>query len=138
MMDAPIEDISLEQFKEIIDSGLIEEDIPFDLLVNHYPDLLSEWYPGYPNAPRYTREGDPICCRGHVKDGKVFLNNFTDTENHTISLIELSIPDGEYDLWFHKNSNGEFFVHIMKKGSIKKLSELLNYIESTPNESRKL
>ena len=30
-----------------------------ELIAEKFPDLLDDWYPGYPGAPRMDEEGDP-------------------------------------------------------------------------------
>lgn len=72
-IEIPITDLSLESFREIIMSGQVEGEIPFDLLAEHYLELLGEWYPGYPGAHRKATPTDPFPVRAYVKDKKMTL-----------------------------------------------------------------
>ena len=108
-MEIPIAELPFEKFKQLIDSGAIQEEIPFDLLATHYPQLLSKWYPGYPGAPRFAKEGDPFSAQAIVKNRKMILD-IPGMENSPVTL-EDNVSDGRYDVWLMKEDSGQWCIY---------------------------
>ena len=105
----PLADLSVEDFKKIIQSGCIEGEVPFDLLAEHYPELLSEWYPGYPGVQRMSTKDDPFPARARVQNGMMTLDlpGFRDTPRP----VDADVEDGFYDVWLKKGESGEWTLH---------------------------
>jgi hypothetical protein len=106
-ISVPITDLPLEEFEKIIHSGCVEGEIPFDLLAEHYPDLMIEWYPGYPGTPRPMTEEDPIPAQAQVQNGKIILT--------VRGMGDLEFPndildDGTYAIWLRIDGEGEWDV----------------------------
>lgn len=96
-IEIPITDLSLESFREIIMSGQVEGEIPFDLLAEHYPELLSEWYPGYPGDGRCDHSSDPIPVQCRIEKGKIAV--VTPGLEWLDFPEPAEIPDGIYYAW---------------------------------------
>ncbi len=104
-IEIPLSDLPLEEFKKLISSGVIEEEIPFELLCDLYPTLLKEWYPGYPGAPRERTQEDPMCLVGDIRNGKVVFNGFSMLANFSIPL-EGDVPfEGEHEVWLRRDGD---------------------------------
>lgn len=105
-MTMPIEEVSLEALQAFIDQDLVKDEIPFEVLANHYPSLLSDWYPGYPGRPRPMNNNDPIPCHGYIKDGRVTLNDIFGADLGPIDLeMGIDVKEGEYLIWIHCKNN---------------------------------
>lgn len=106
-------DFPLETLKELIDQNVFDEELPFELLVEEYPSLLSDWYPGYPGVPRKMTPEDPISCRGTVKGDQVSLN-LLGQGDLSFPLEGRGIQDGQYDVWLQKKGENDWFLHIVQ------------------------
>ncbi len=104
-------ELSLDSLIQLIENNMIEDELPFDLLFEQYPSLLSRWYPGYPLEPRMMTDKDPIRCRGNIKNKMLTIPEFNNSE---FPLDENCKLEGKYDVWLVKNDNNEFFVHIVE------------------------
>lgn len=112
-MNVSLEEVSLEEMQAFIDQGLVKSEIPFEVLANQYPPLLSDWYQGYPGTPRRMNENDPIPCQGYIKDGQVTLNDVFGSSLGPIDLEKGSdIKEGEYLIWIHYK-NKQFSMTIV-------------------------
>jgi hypothetical protein len=103
-VNIPLEEMPLDSLVELIESGAIQEEIPFDAIAEHYPVLLDVWYPGFPGDPREMTEQDPIRCRGQVRNKLI-----------TLELLEVSFevenwPDGTYDFFLREADNGHWII----------------------------
>lgn len=107
----PIKDISLETFKEMISEGLFKDEIPFDLIAEHYPELLSVWYPGYPDLPRPATEFDPLPYTAIIKDGKMTLEETAEAKEIPVEGFN-ELEDGKYKLWIIKDNDDSYSVII--------------------------
>jgi hypothetical protein len=107
--EVSIEDISLEAFKQLIASGMIRDEIPFELLSTHYPSLLDNWYPGYPGVPRKMTADDPLCLDGYIKNGMV---TFKDFGSGPIPIDADSSLEGEHKVWLQKDEDS-FLIHVV-------------------------
>ena len=107
------QDLPLEELKQLIDSNLITDELPFELLATHYPSLLSEWYPGYPDAPRPMTKKDPMRCRGYIKNGTVTFRDIPGLKDSPIPLGENIALEGEHDVWLTRDDNDAWFVHVI-------------------------
>ena len=89
----PITDFSLEEFEEIIHSGRVEGEVPFDLLAEHYPELMLEWYPGYPGTPRPMTEEDPIPAQAQVQNrSKLYSSSHLHTPSRHWFCLTRPLP----------------------------------------------
>jgi len=98
--------IPLETLVECIESGAIKEEIPFDALVEHYPTLLDDWYPGFPCKPRKMTEQDPIRCQGRVSKQLVTL----ELEEEVSIEINENWPEGRHNFFLKKDDLGDWSI----------------------------
>lgn len=105
----PLSDLSIEDFKNLIHGGGVKGEVPFDLLVEHYPELLSEWYPGYPGVSRKSTSSDPTPMRCYVKNGEMTFH--TPGIEPSTYPVENDIPDGTYYVWVSTIDGRELSVH---------------------------
>ncbi len=99
-------DIPLETLLNMIDNGLIENEIPFDLLAKEYPELLERWYPGFPGFPREMNEGDPFCVDGVIKGEFVIIQDLPDIGKlHVPGVKESEFKMGKCKVWLKKEGN---------------------------------
>lgn len=112
-IEVPIQDISLEQFEELIENGCFKDELPFDFLADCYPEVLVDWYPGYPVEPRDPREADPFPCRALVKEGKLIIN---ESEELDFPKGDEIPSEGEYDVFIQKTDDMHR-IHLFPRGS---------------------
>jgi hypothetical protein len=93
----PLSELSYDDFEDLMNSGEVEQEVPFDFLAEHYPELLWAWYPGYPGNARDATSADPTPMRGRVTDG--ILTVETPGIKPSSFPVEDDIPDGTYYLW---------------------------------------
>jgi hypothetical protein len=105
-----LEQVPLEAFVQLIEQGIIQEEIPFDLLAKHYPELLDEWYPGYPGSARLQTAEDPFPCRGEFRNGLLTLD--LGKESLSMPLQEPHPPEGRYELLIKKDDHGEWIAYV--------------------------
>jgi hypothetical protein len=111
IVSVDVQDFPLEALQQFIDDNTIKGELPFELLATHYPSLLSEWYPGYPGAPRMQTEEDPIPCRAYIKNGMITILDAPGLENIP---LEDCTEEGEYDVWLQLEDDS-VVVHIVEK-----------------------
>ena len=100
------QEIPLEALVALIESGQIQDEIPFELIAEEYPDLLDDWYPGYPGFPREMTEGDPFCARGIVEGAFLILYDIPGIDKIPISpLAEEEFGIGECKVWLKKDGD---------------------------------
>lgn len=104
-----LEDLSLEDFQDLIERGLIQDEVSFDLLNEHYPELLSEWYPGYPGAHRSSTSSDPFPGKCRVENGNVYIR--CPSLEISCPPVGDEVPDGDYYLWIKRHESGEVSIH---------------------------
>lgn len=102
-LTVPIEKLTLEALVELIESGAIQEEMPFELIAEQFPELLVEWYPGFPGSPREITDQDIIPCPGEVRNGYIIL--FMDGEDETIGISD-NWPDGNYVFFLKQGEDG--------------------------------
>ena len=108
-------EVSLEEFKQLINDGEIKEEIPFELLIDQYPSLVVDWYPGYPGVPRKMTKKDPIRHKGWVKDGVLTLKGSFGLKGPSISLRDDDSLDGEREVWLVQEDDGAVTVHVIEE-----------------------
>lgn len=100
------QEIPLESLVALIESGQIQDEIPFELLAEEYPDLLDDWYPGYPGAPRKAVEGDPFCVEGRVEEACLILYDIPGIDKIPISpMAKQEFGIGECRVWLKKDGD---------------------------------
>jgi hypothetical protein len=114
------EEMPLEVLVTMIDNGLIEEEIPFDLITNEYPELLEKWYPGFPGIPRLMNEDDPFCVDG-IKDGEfVIIQGVPGIDRiHVPGLVESEFEMGKCKVWLRKEAD-EWIIILQKESNGRK------------------
>jgi hypothetical protein len=111
----PIEAISLEVLQGMVEQNLVKNEIPFEVLADHYPSLLSGWYPGYPSTPRRMDKNDPIPCRGYIKCDQVTLSSAFGPPMGPIDFAKgADLEEGEYEIWL-KCDDDQYFIFIASK-----------------------
>lgn len=109
------EEMPLETLLALIDNGLIKDEIPFDLIVNEYPELLEKWYPGFPGYPRAMNEDDPFCVDGIVKDEFVIIQDIPGIDRLPVpGILESEFRTGKCKVWLH-NEGGEWIITLQRK-----------------------
>jgi hypothetical protein len=104
------ESMPLETFLALIDDGLIKEEIPFNLIANEYPELLEEWYPGFPGAPRAANGDDPFCVDGIVEGEFVIVQDIPGIDRlHVPGIVEGEFGIGKCKVWL-KKEDGEWEI----------------------------
>ena len=109
------EEMPLETLVALIDSGLVKDEIPFDLIAKEYPDLLEKWYPGFPGIPRLRNKDDPFCVDGIVKGEFVVLKGIPGIDKlHVPGIVEGKFGTGKCKVWL-KKEDGEWTITLQKK-----------------------
>ncbi len=110
-VDLRPDEVPLEVLVELIEAGGIQEEIPFDFLAEHYSELLDEWYPGFPGAPRKMSKEDPVRCRGRVHNGFLELIDIPGAEKIALGG-ELYLSEKEHDLFLKQDGDGGWFIYL--------------------------
>lgn len=114
-------EMPLETLLALIDNGVIKDEIPFDLIVNEYPELLEKWYPGFPTIPRAMNEGDPFCVDGIVKGEFVIIKDIPSIDKlHVPGIVEKEFGTGKCKVWL-KKEDGKWTITLQKKERQKQL-----------------
>lgn len=99
-------EIPLALLVALIENGQIQDEIPFDLIAEEYPDLLNDWYPGYPGFPREMMEGDPVYAEGRVEGEFLILYDISGIDKMPISpLVKEEFGIGECKVWLKKDGD---------------------------------
>ena len=114
-IDLNPKDISFERLVELIKSGIIREEIPFDFLAEYYSELLDDWYPGFPITPRKMTEEDPIRCHGRVHNQLLDLIDVPGGDQIPFNE-NCALPDGEYDLFLRQDGRGGWYIYLANSG----------------------
>ncbi|HSW86194.1 MAG TPA: hypothetical protein VLG49_01700 [Rhabdochlamydiaceae bacterium] len=105
------QDLPLETLKQLIEENLLMDEIPFEILVDQYPSLLKEWYPGYPGAPRMMTTEDPICLLGYIKNGTVSFKEMPEIGNVPLDIDINASLEGEHNVWVKKEKDS-WIMHV--------------------------
>ena len=106
--------IPLESLVALIESGQIQDEIPFELIAKEYPDLLDDWYSGYPGVPREATEGDPFCADGRVEGEFLTLYDIPGIDKIPISpLVKEEFGIGECKVWL--KNDGDSWVATLQR-----------------------
>lgn len=108
------EEMPLETLINLIDSGLVKDEISFDLIAKEYPELLEKWYPGFPGIPRLMNEDDPFCVNGIVKGEFVVIKEIPDIGKLHVPGVEKEFGTGKCKVWL-KKEDGEWTIILQKK-----------------------
>lgn len=98
----------LETLVELIDNGFIQDELPFDLLAKEYPSLLNEWYPGYPGAPRYMTEEDPMLVDARVEGSFLVILDMPDLGKIPLHSDAKKLGNGECKAWIKRDGDSWF------------------------------
>jgi hypothetical protein len=115
------EDLPLEALEQMIQDGLIQDELPFELLASQYPTLLDKWYPGYPGMMRQMTPEDPMCLTGYIENGTVTFKDWPDLGR--ISLGKDSHLKGEYKVWLRAKGKS-WFIYVVAEVEENSISNL--------------
>ena len=134
-VELPITDLSLEQFEQIIASGCVEGEVPFELLAEHFPELLSKWYPGYPGEFRLMTKNDPFPARAQVKNGMMTID--IPCMKESPQPVDADTADGFYDVWLKREGEKwTLYGTWMDADDKSEGSSLHNVVASLANEAQ--
>lgn len=109
----------LETLLALIDNGLIKDEIPFDIIVSEYPELLEKWYPGFPGMPRLMNENDPVCVDGIVEGDFVIIQDIPGLGKlHVPGIVEEGFGKGKRKVWLQQEDD-EWTITLQKESGKK-------------------
>ncbi len=117
LYDRKRKESELELLEEFIENGLVQDEIPFELIAKEYPKLLDDWYPGYPGYPRMATKDDPFCVDGKIEGEFLILYDIPGIDKLPISLdVEKEFGAGDCRVWLKKD--GASWVATLQRSCI--------------------